>query len=284
MNTGTTWLNLLPLELQDIRDDNFIGPHQTRIRGDYSVGEMRDSHKRIYTLVKNLEREAEQMIIDAKYSMDRDIQERAPGKIAELQYKIQALLKVFWILIREDFKLWDKDDVGVRKGFQVVWTVEDRFPSPVYSLREWVRRSRQKIKEENGPNWFKNLLEKIEKISEGDCQEPSEAVKPGDNIAGDMTDGHKKLFTLWCRLQKVAEQSYIDARYLQDDDRKKQADIRAHELLQKADAFREIFWISINDHFEIWEKPSVGVRKGFLVVWSEMSLGNILDFLRDISE
>ena len=112
----TTWLKLLPIEFQFITD--FAEPGADSTKYDHQVGVMNDELKRFYTYWQSCAKSAEQMMLDARYSnpSEEDI-----AKIRELQAKVEVLHDIFWIAIKDEFGLWIKSSVGVRRGFVVVW-------------------------------------------------------------------------------------------------------------------------------------------------------------------
>lgn len=106
-----------------------------------------------------------------------------------------------------------------------------------------------------------------------------------DHAVGDMTEGQKKLYTRWMDLERSAAQHSLDAQYARDNEKRRANFLRTEELSAKAAVLRAIFWIDIKDHFQLWDRDSIGIRKGFIVVWSEGggSPQDIQDFFRRFS-
>ena len=112
----TTWLKLLPLELQQITD--FREPSAEVGKNDNVVGVMSDDLKRLYTLWMVCTREAEQAKLNYRFSDDL----RDQCKSREYKFKADALRHIFWTCLNEEFNLWHKSMTSVRKGWQVCWS------------------------------------------------------------------------------------------------------------------------------------------------------------------
>jgi len=114
----TTWLKLLPLELQEITD--FMEPPMEVEQNDNIVGVMSDDLKRLYTLWRVCTRGFEQAKLDYRFSNNN--KDLVKGQ--EYKFKAEALQRIFWTCVNEEFNLWDKPETGVRKGWQVCWSDE----------------------------------------------------------------------------------------------------------------------------------------------------------------
>lgn len=125
----TTWLKLLPLEVDSIKSvidtPLEVGPK------DHAVGVLSNYLQKLLTLWRLTDRATEQCQIDMKYSTDKDEREKLHAKFHELRDKAEAVSNIFWIAVRDDFDLWGKESVGIRKGFTIVWSdsePEDNLP------------------------------------------------------------------------------------------------------------------------------------------------------------
>ncbi len=128
-------------------------------------------------------------------------------------------------------------------------------------------------------NWL-NLLP-LQLSETTDFLEPQQDMERGDHEIGLMTEDHKRLFTLWRAVKRSAEEAVIQAKYAQSREQALEEKKRAEELALKAHILGDIFWVSLNDHYDVWDKESIGVRRGFKVVWSEepMQSHGLIDFL-----
>ena len=117
-----SWLKILPMELENIDAKELDEPgEEVDPRSDVVVGEASDDLKRIYTLVNKLQEAAARYSIDARFSKDNRLRSDAEKKTYELKRKIETLMEIFWITLKDDFDLWDKDSVGIRKGWKVTY-------------------------------------------------------------------------------------------------------------------------------------------------------------------
>jgi len=112
-----TWLKLLPLELQEVED--FVDNPDEPGPGETVVGVMSDDLKRIYALrVSNMIKATTKVLESALKPHNSRLELLADA--SRLEYQANALDSIFWIGINDEFGLWDKPNVGIRKGFQVV--------------------------------------------------------------------------------------------------------------------------------------------------------------------
>ena len=134
----STWLKLLPLELQSIPEREYINPKaKVDPKKDHIVGDMTEDQKKLYTRWLNLEQVFEQTLLEAKYETDEDKQKKLLIKVEELHTKAEVVKEIFWISVRDEFELWGKGAIGVRKGFKVVWSEEENEPK---TLRDFLSR------------------------------------------------------------------------------------------------------------------------------------------------
>ncbi len=116
--------------------------------------------------------------------------------------------------------------------------------------------------------WLKVLP--VELASIADYIEPSREIdNQSDHEVGTMTDEQKKLYTRWIDLERSAAQYSLNAQYERDNEKRRTAFLRREELSAKSEVLQAIFWIDVKDHFQLWNRSSIGVRRGFIVVWSE---------------
>ena len=112
--------------------------------------------------------------------------------------------------------------------------------------------------------------------------EPPADMKPDDRKVGILEDEDvKKLYSLAMQCDRQAEELVIQIRYSGADERSSmQMLAKIKELKTKAELIREIFWASIKDSFGLWDKDSIGVRRGWVVVWNEpdSNIRRLIDF------
>jgi len=112
----STWLKLLPLELEGI--DELIEPIDEVKEGETIVGVVSDDLKKLWTLFRSIRKSADLLSIEVKY---RQAGAEENGKISELLSKARALELIFWIGVFDELQLWGHpDQPGLRIGWQVV--------------------------------------------------------------------------------------------------------------------------------------------------------------------
>jgi len=117
-----SWLKILPMELANIDAKELVEPgEEVDPRSDVVVGEASDDLKRIYTLTEKLQEAGVRYSVDARFSKDNNLRSDAEKKVYELHDKLEALMRIFWITLKDDFNLWGKDSVGIRKGWKVTY-------------------------------------------------------------------------------------------------------------------------------------------------------------------
>ncbi|GAI58447.1 unnamed protein product [marine sediment metagenome] len=117
-------------------------------------------------------------------------------------------------------------------------------------------------------DWLKFLSIELQDITSDKFLEPGADNMKGDREVGEMDDDLKRLWTLWQFYQKVAAKCTFDIKY-EPGANIKELSVKKTEFQAKAEVLRDIFWIAVKDKFGLWYAPSIGVRKGFIVVEME---------------
>lgn len=108
--------------------------------------------------------------------------------------------------------------------------------------------------------------------------EPNTPVGPSDHVLGEASASMKCLYTLAYQCDRTAFEFQGTARFGQNDDERRHAFRlwQAHE--EKTKLLNELFWACLRDQHDAWDKPSVGIRNGWIAVWSEnnQSLGGMI--------
>jgi len=131
----STFLKLLPLTLKDLEEKDFIEPGVERKEDENYVGVMSDDLRKLWTYWQILAREG--MKETAEVAFGGSNSDEHMGKLGELKEKSDLIRKLFWIAIRDEFGLWIKPSVAVRKGWEIVWTEEEE--SPYSGLLDFLR-------------------------------------------------------------------------------------------------------------------------------------------------
>jgi len=129
----STWLKLLPLELDGINKSDFIEPDHPLTKGDQEVGEMSVMSRQLYSLGISLEKAANQHNLDATYCNDSAKKPELEARATELMSKARILKELMWVGIRDEFGLWG-ENIGVRVGYKVVSRPSDTDIPPIMRL------------------------------------------------------------------------------------------------------------------------------------------------------
>ena len=133
-------------------------------------------------------------------------------------------------------------------------------------------------------SWLKILPMELANIDAGEFSEPDDEVDPkSDIVVGEASDDLKRIYTLSERLREAGARYSIDARFSKDNRLRSDAGKKAYELAKKIEVLKEIFWITLKDDFDLWNKDSVGIRKGWKVTYRKDGLSTtFLDFLKNL--
>ena len=115
----STWLKLLPLELSGMDKVEIIEPEYPVGKNDHLVGEMSDMTRRLFTLGRLLEKDANQSKLDAQYCPDKARKAELQSRANEFMVKSNIIKELMWVGIKDEFGLWNIS-IGVRAGFKVV--------------------------------------------------------------------------------------------------------------------------------------------------------------------
>lgn len=127
--------------------------------------------------------------------------------------------------------------------------------------------------------FWKLLSLELSSLDQNDFFEPDAELEQDDQIVGDLSEELIRLYTMWRLLEKQAAERMIEAKYGRlSDEQKWEMVCKGKELHIKAELLSELFWIEVKDEHHLWDKSSIGVRKGRKVVWFEEKKPTILGF------
>jgi hypothetical protein len=114
----STWLKLLPLDLDEINPGDFIEPTEDVKEGETVIGVVSDDLKKIYTLYQSLSKTASLLKVEMSY---RKSNSEDNGRLSQLYYKARALQNIFWVGLNDEFDLWSHtESCDIRTGWRVV--------------------------------------------------------------------------------------------------------------------------------------------------------------------
>lgn len=124
-------------------------------------------------------------------------------------------------------------------------------------------------------DWMEVFQNDLKEIQGKDLIDPGAAFDDDhDNHVGYADDYLRRLYTLMMIYQKRFDLAVVGVKYAHGD--RDSAIRQACEFKSKAEAVREIFWIEVNDRFNLWDKSCVGIRSEWQVVWSKREISNLL--------
>jgi len=118
----STFLALLSLELSSLDEKDLYEPDLELGPKDKKCGGLDDNLVKLYSFWQNCEKSAAGKIMEARFSHGNEDQKKeAALKAFELRSKAAFVEDLFWIEVKDTCHLWDKENIGVRKGRVVVW-------------------------------------------------------------------------------------------------------------------------------------------------------------------
>jgi hypothetical protein len=133
--------------------------------------------------------------------------------------------------------------------------------------------------------WIDNLKTALDALDMKDIIQPNNEVQEGDNVVGEADDDLKKIYGYAMMMKRTGMQIMVSIHFESDKSSTgyQQSIERMLEYKGKHEALMSIFWVALKDKYNLWSKDSVGVRKGWKVVWHKNDDDNeIRDFLGKI--
>mgnify|MGYP005820954337 CR=1 FL=1 len=121
-----------------------------------------------------------------------------------------------------------------------------------------------------GLTWLKSLPLEISMVEVSNTLVPKQEVGPQDHVLGEVSEDLKRLFALRTSVVKQGAQLMVDANFGGSEGMSKE-DIHRKmiELKNKGEVLNRLFWVGIYEQFNCWEHSSIGVRNGWLAVWTD---------------
>jgi hypothetical protein len=126
----TTWLRLIPIELQDVT--TCVEIKGKAPEGSTAVGDLPMELLKLYTLWMNMAKHYDQTALDLKWDSEN---EELKAKQDEYQDKANALYLLLFISVKDHFGLWGKR-IGFVEGNKVVILPPREYPEPPPFLRQ----------------------------------------------------------------------------------------------------------------------------------------------------
>lgn len=134
--TKKSWLENLQSDLKNFDMGTSPPLHEVE-ENDTVVGVASDDLRRLYSLALNLKKTALQMAVELKFQGDTESlgHTQSVARLNEVTQKADAFLAVFWVVLKDEHRLWLKDCVGIRRGWKVVWSKNSGEPPFLQTLR-----------------------------------------------------------------------------------------------------------------------------------------------------
>ncbi|MDB5224887.1 MAG: hypothetical protein JWO43_509 [Candidatus Adlerbacteria bacterium] len=120
--------------------------------------------------------------------------------------------------------------------------------------------------------WVRSVLERARQIPEHELVVPQWEIQPGDQLIGEVPLELRQLWHLYMHMDRDAKISQADMPMLSGSEYAvcRQKALKCQTM---ATAIRHMFDVSCKDMFpDIWDKPVMGIRKGWKLVWFEHQL------------
>lgn len=116
--SSTSFVQMLSLELKMM--DKVVDSQYKLEDGDKIIAEIVDeASKRLFTMAMEFAKQSEQTALDAKYCTT-DEKDKLTERATELGYKANLILGIFWANIKDEFRLWGKEYLTIKQGWQIV--------------------------------------------------------------------------------------------------------------------------------------------------------------------
>jgi len=132
------------------------------------------------------------------------------------------------------------------------------------------------------PTWLDIVKMELENLDSKVLLEPTSEVQPKDHVVGEADPDLKRVYGLAMQWEKTAIEMVVAVRYVNNRANQEQTIHKADELKKKSEILMDIFWTSLKDSFDLWQRPSVGIRKGWKVVWTEPEVPPIISILGEL--
>ena len=117
----SVWLDDLNIQLEKLKIKELIRPQFDVCECDHVVGQASDELKKLFGLSMILKKRVRELAIQMDYSNSVEEKKKLEIEIMALAQKSEMLERIFWVQVRDEFELWDKSCVGIRRGWEIVW-------------------------------------------------------------------------------------------------------------------------------------------------------------------
>lgn len=123
------WTDLIRIELDAMGEDDLIEPQGEPESGEEEVGTVDMDLRKLYTRAQQTQAETLRFAADDRCARNSQERVKAVEKAQETAKKAEIYMELFWIALRDEFKLWGGWSIGIRKGWKAVKSKPDGPPS-----------------------------------------------------------------------------------------------------------------------------------------------------------
>lgn len=115
-------LDILRIELENFDKDKIDECLLADIEpSDHDVGEVSVELRKYFALSRQFAHNAARMFLEAQLAQNQQTLEETVSRYTELEAKAKLLREIFWISLKDEHRLWNKESIGIRRGWRVVW-------------------------------------------------------------------------------------------------------------------------------------------------------------------
>ena len=106
----------------NISNEEPIEPPNKIEKSDNFVGVVADEDvRKLFSLAMQMSKKALENADAAYHADSKELRDQYFEKFEKNKTKSELFLEFFWIAIKERFNLWNKQKIGIRSGWKVVW-------------------------------------------------------------------------------------------------------------------------------------------------------------------
>lgn len=120
----------------------------------------------------------------------------------------------------------------------------------------------------NSTTWLHEIAGALADAGSG-LLEPSEAVKEGEHDVAEASIELRQIYRLAMRWAKAGGEVSLTAAFSPKLEDRVRHTALAASFHGRSKVLMDAFWIAVKDAHGLWDKPCIGIRAGWKIVWSE---------------
>jgi hypothetical protein len=127
----SAWLKSIQAALKKVTGEDSVEPDTEACPHDHVVGVADQELRKLYYLFLQNKKQSQEAAAAVLLLSGKD-REAKLQEAAKYDSQADVLRDMFWVSCRHDFPdLWAKPNIGIRKGWQVVWTEHEKHASGI---------------------------------------------------------------------------------------------------------------------------------------------------------